>query len=104
MAPNTTGANLTQAGLRALEQISQPYDTFSEDCLTLNIWTKPQVGEKKKAVMVWIYGGGYSVGSSSDPSYDGQLFAEEQDVVIVSFKSASPFSSFPSFSPFSFSN
>jgi carboxylesterase type B len=30
----------------------------SEDCLTLNVWTKPQVGEKKKAVFVWFYGGG----------------------------------------------
>jgi cholinesterase len=32
--------------------------TQSEDCLTLNVWSKPQVGEKKKAVMAWIYGGG----------------------------------------------
>jgi Carboxylesterase family len=32
--------------------------TFNEDCLTLNVWTKPQIGEQKKAVMVWIYGGG----------------------------------------------
>ncbi|KAJ5400936.1 hypothetical protein N7465_011425 [Penicillium sp. CMV-2018d] len=31
----------------------------SEDCLTLNIWTKPQTGEAKKAVLVWVYGGGY---------------------------------------------
>jgi carboxylesterase type B len=30
----------------------------SEDCLTLNLWTKPQAGEKKKAVLAWIYGGG----------------------------------------------
>jgi hypothetical protein len=29
-----------------------------EDCLYLNIWSKPQTGEKKKAVMIWIYGGG----------------------------------------------
>lgn len=29
-----------------------------EDCLSLNIYTKPQVGEKKKAVLVWVYGGG----------------------------------------------
>jgi carboxylesterase type B len=33
-------------------------NTFNEDCLTLNVWTKPQTGEKKKAVMIWIYGGG----------------------------------------------
>jgi cholinesterase len=31
---------------------------MGEDCLFLNIWTKPQVGEKKKAVMIWLYGGG----------------------------------------------
>jgi len=24
----------------------------SEDCLYINVWTKPQTGEKKKAVMV----------------------------------------------------
>lgn len=30
--------------------------TYSEDCLALNIWTK--AGNSKKAVLVWIYGGG----------------------------------------------
>lgn len=43
-----------------------------EDCLYLNIYTKPQVGEKKKAVLVWIYGGGFVYGSNdskySEPS------------------------------------
>ncbi|KAK2595513.1 hypothetical protein QQS21_006788 [Conoideocrella luteorostrata] len=34
----------------------------NEDCLTLNIWTKPQTGEKKKAVMVWIHGGAFTFG------------------------------------------
>lgn len=33
---------------------------FGEDCLKLNIWTKPQTGEKGKAVMIWIMGGGKS--------------------------------------------
>lgn len=42
----TVGGILGQAG-----------DTFSEDCLTINIWSKPQTGEKAKAVMIWIYGG-----------------------------------------------
>ena len=32
--------------------------TYSENCLSINVWTKPQTGERKKAVMVWIYGGG----------------------------------------------
>jgi carboxylesterase type B len=34
---------------------------YSEDCLTLNIWTKPSSGEKGKAVLIWIYGGGKRV-------------------------------------------
>jgi carboxylesterase type B len=34
---------------------------YSEDCLTLNIWTKPGSGEKGKAVLIWIYGGGKRV-------------------------------------------
>ena len=38
--------------------IGQEGHVFSEDCLTLNIWSKPQKGEKKKAVLVWIHGGG----------------------------------------------
>jgi cholinesterase len=33
-------------------------DRQREDCLNLNIYAKPQVGEKKKAVLIWIYGGG----------------------------------------------
>jgi cholinesterase len=36
----------------------QAGDKFNEDCLTLNVWSKPHSGEKAKAVMVWIYGGG----------------------------------------------
>ena len=34
--------------------------TLGEDCLTLNVWTKPQMGEKAKAVLFFIYGGGSS--------------------------------------------
>ena len=30
---------------------------YSEDCLTVNVWTKP-TSQANKAVMVWIYGGG----------------------------------------------
>jgi carboxylesterase type B len=31
---------------------------YTEDCLGLNIWTKPQTGEKAKAVLFWVHGGG----------------------------------------------
>lgn len=59
---------------------------MSEDCLFLNVWTKPQVGEKNKAVLVWIYGGGFVVGDSANVVYNGAYLAEEQDVVVVSLK------------------
>ena len=58
---NTSTEGLNLAGpnsFRVLAGVGQVGDTFSEDCLTLNIWTKPQTGEKAKAVLFWIYGGG----------------------------------------------
>lgn len=55
-----------------------------EDCLALNIWapsgTKP--GDDKP-VMVWLHGGAYVLGSSSQPLYDGQRLATSGDVLIV---------------------
>jgi cholinesterase len=60
---------------------------MSEDCLYLNIWTKPQTGEKKKAVLVWIYGGGFVVGSAANKPYNGARLADENDVIVVSMKS-----------------
>jgi len=42
----------------ALDAIGAAEGEEREDCLTLNIWTKPQDGEKKKAVLMWLYGGG----------------------------------------------
>ena len=41
-----------------LDALALNNDAQSEDCLTVNIWTKPQTGEAKKAVLFWIYGGG----------------------------------------------
>ncbi len=56
-----------------------------EDCLSLNIWTKGINDGKKRAVMVWFHGGGYSAGSGNElPSYDGASLSGNGDVVIVS--------------------
>jgi cholinesterase len=55
----------------------------SEDCLYLNVWTKPQTGDRKKAVLIWIYGGGFVVGSAANVAYNGALLADEHDVVVV---------------------
>jgi carboxylesterase type B len=68
------------------ETLGQTGHNFSEDCLTVNVWAKPQVGEKKKAVLVWFFGGGFTSGTANSASYNGQVFAEKQDVVVVSFK------------------
>lgn len=57
----------------------------NEDCLSLNIWTPNVSDNKKRPVMFWIHGGGFTAGSSHElPSYDGENLAKKGDVVIVS--------------------
>lgn len=55
----------------------------SEDCLTLNVWTK-DAHASGKPVMVYIHGGSYMEGGSSDPLYDGTNTVARHDVVFVS--------------------
>lgn len=56
-----------------------------EDCLRVNIWTPGINDGKKRPVMVWLHGGGYSAGSGQElPSYDGLSLAKSGDVVVVS--------------------
>lgn len=56
----------------------------SEDCLYLNIWS-PGADRKKRPVLVWIHGGSFMYGSGSSHLYDGKSFAEQGDVVVVTF-------------------
>jgi para-nitrobenzyl esterase len=57
----------------------------NEDCMSLNIWTKKINDTKKRPVMVWLHGGGFTAGSSIElPSYDGENLAKKGDVVVVS--------------------
>ncbi len=55
---------------------------MSEDCLFLNIWS-PSADQEKRPVMVWIHGGAFTLGSASDPWYDGTSFAATHNIVVV---------------------
>lgn len=55
-----------------------------ENCMRINIWTPSINDNKKRPVMVWLHGGGYSAGSGQElPSYDGTNLAGNGDVVVV---------------------
>jgi para-nitrobenzyl esterase len=55
----------------------------SEDCLTVNVWSVAKNANAKLPVMVWIYGGGFKAGGTSEPRQDGAALAN-QGVVVVS--------------------
>jgi para-nitrobenzyl esterase len=57
-------------------------EPMGEDCLVLNVWT-PNPGPGKRAVMVWLHGGGYTSGSGGFICYDGAELAGKHDVVVV---------------------
>ncbi|WP_262493103.1 carboxylesterase/lipase family protein [Marinilabilia salmonicolor] len=64
-------------------QGGNPPSGKSEDCLYLNVWTPAKTADEKLPVMVWIYGGGFSFGSTSEPVHNGEHLARK-DVVLVS--------------------
>jgi len=60
------------------------YFDVGEDCLNLNVWT-PAPDAKKRPVLVWMHGGGYSAGNSIEQDgYHGENIAKEGDIVFVS--------------------
>ena len=63
--------------------IHDPHEKLNnEDCLYLNIW-KPSDSQEKRAVMVFIHGGGFVGGSSKEYLYNGATIAKEGDVIVV---------------------
>jgi para-nitrobenzyl esterase len=88
-APQTNPAS--QGGVAADNELSRilwASDGFrvpppeSEDCLFLNIWTPALGAGEKRPVMVWLHGGGFSMGSSSDLLYDGTNLARRGAVMV----------------------
>lgn len=84
--------NAWQGTLDASQKPEQPFQKVapfvsgktaeSEDCLFLNVYT-PKADNKKRAVMVWFYGGGFTQGSAYAALYNGKQLAEMCDVVVV---------------------
>ncbi|MDH3371811.1 MAG: carboxylesterase family protein [Gammaproteobacteria bacterium] len=60
------------------------YGAKSEDCQFLNVWTPSISDDKRRPVMVWLHGGGFTNGSSIEMvAYDGANLSNKGDVVVV---------------------
>ena len=55
---------------------ADPTPALSEDCLFLNVWTPALRDGKKRPVLVWFHGGGFTSGSGSSNAYDGVRLAQ----------------------------
>jgi para-nitrobenzyl esterase len=55
----------------------------SEDCLFVNLWTPAKAANQKLPVIVWVHGGGFVDGASSEPRYDGENLAKKGAVVVT---------------------
>lgn len=78
----------TEWGHRCIQTAPFPDMIFrdpgqSEDCLNLNVWTPAKHKRAKLPVMVWIYGGGYTGGATSEARQDG-VYLAHKGVVVVS--------------------
>ena len=61
------------------------YDDVSEDCLRLNVWTPGISDGKKRPVLVWLHGGGYTNGNGIEQDgYNGENLSRKGDIVFVS--------------------
>lgn len=60
-----------------------PAEPMGEDCLVLNVWTPGTTAGRKRPIMVWLHGGGFTSGSGGFICYNGQELARKHDVVVV---------------------
>jgi len=68
-----------------MKVLGSGFDTSTgEDCLTLNVWAPDRPKSDRLPVLVWIHGGGFTIGSGNDNAYDGRNFAEQTGTIVVS--------------------
>jgi para-nitrobenzyl esterase len=72
-----------QRGTALMSGSDGPVGTFDsgEDCLYLNVWTPDLFG--CLPVLVWLYGGGFDMGSASPPITDGAALSRQTGAVVV---------------------
>lgn len=72
-----------QGGHFGMDALAQP--STGDEWLTVNVWSPGPEPGAGLPVMVWIQGGGYVMGMSSLPEYDGSRLARDGGVVVVTF-------------------
>ena len=61
------------------------YGDVSEDCLYLNVWTPALADGKKRPVLVWLHGGGFTSGNGIEQDgYHGENLSRAGDIVFCS--------------------
>jgi para-nitrobenzyl esterase len=70
--------NFAPGGRGQSPQLAPP---SSEDCLTLNVWTPTKMAGERLPVMVWIHGGGFTIGSGA--RHTGEMLAGRGMVVVT---------------------
>ncbi len=74
------GPSAPQPPFPPLDEIP-PEPAQDEDCLVVNVWTSGTQGAKP--VLVWLHGGGFSMGSGSLSWFDGTAIARRGDAVVM---------------------
>ena len=82
MDATKTGPISPQSGMLGMSDGNQ--EGTDNNCQNLNIWTPGIADGEKRAVMVWLHGGGFSTGSANEEGYNGVNLSKSGDVVVVS--------------------